>query len=150
MHVAPAQHPSTSRSTAAPKRNSPRLTPTTPKRIRLCVCSPPVTASRRFLAAFTAELVAAELPHLPAERREATVEWVLVRVDGAGQVTRAGLTLAAMFLDAAVRASERRPLAALPDERRRRAARRLATTSLPPAAEYARAVATACLPDPTA
>jgi len=80
------------------------------------------------------------MPAAGAELRGRTCEWVVQRVRGAGQVTRLGLTAAAVLIGAAVRLRRGRPYAALADDTRRATARRLASSRLPVVGEYVRAV----------
>lgn len=94
-------------------------------------------ADRRFLAAFTSELVEAEM----GERaRPETADWVVQRIYASGQITRFGLASTAALLAAALHVRHRAPFFALPQERRAAAARALAATRLPLAADFVRAV----------
>ena len=93
-----------------------------------------------FLAAFAEDLAELDAGPLDDELRGRTRDWVLARVGGAGAITRLGLGLTGALLGGAVLVAARRPYAALPVERRRAVARRLAATRLPLAGEYVKAV----------
>jgi hypothetical protein len=97
-------------------------------------------AADRFLSAFAGDLIDLELGPLPANLRERAIDWITSRVAGAGDVARLGLTLTGRLIGAGVRLRLGRAYAALPAERRRRVASRLASSRLPLVAEYVRAV----------
>ena len=93
-----------------------------------------------FLAALTEDLVELELGPLTPELRDRTVAWVDARFAGSGSVTRFGLAATGTLLAAVVGVAARQPYERLPAERRRRIAQRLASTRLPLAAEYVKAI----------
>jgi hypothetical protein len=101
---------------------------------------PRVSAGRSFLSAFVRDLIALELAAVDDAAAERTRAWVVARVDGAAEITRLGMMLVGTLIAAAVRASTGRAYAALPDRRRLRIARRLASTRVPLAGDYVRAV----------
>ena len=66
--------------------------------------------------------------------------WVLTRISGAGDLTRAGLAAAGLRLAVGVRLTTGRPYDRLTPDRRRAMVRWLAATRLPVAGEYVRAI----------
>ena len=99
-----------------------------------------MSAGRSFLTAFTADLIALELPEADEELAAATCAWVVARVDGASQLTCLGLTLVGTLFAAGVRASTGHAYGSLPTGRRRSVARRLVASQLPIVRDYARAI----------
>ena len=96
--------------------------------------------SGSFLGAFAADLIELEMGPLPSGLPERATNWVVTRIDGAGDVTRLGLALTGGLIAAVVRLRSGRAYTALAPERRRAMTERLARTRLPLAAEYVRAV----------
>ena len=92
------------------------------------------------LAALTDDLVELDFGPVTEDERTRTRAWVVGRVAGAGQVTRAGLAVAGLVVAAGVVLTTGRPYQALSPERRRAVARRLAATRLPVAGEYVKAI----------
>jgi hypothetical protein len=96
--------------------------------------------ARRFVAAFTEDLVALELPAGDESLQQRTRDWVLARIEGAGDVNRRGIALVALVLAAGVRVATGRAYTSLAPQRRQAIAARLAATGLPLAGEFTRAV----------
>lgn len=93
-----------------------------------------------FAVAFIDDLITLELDPADPELAVRTRDWVLARMGGAGQVTRAGLYATGALLALVVCVRTGRPYGALGSERRLTVARRLGSSRLPLVAEYVRAV----------
>jgi hypothetical protein len=95
---------------------------------------------RRFLEAFTRDLVALELGPIDPPLADRTTAWVVTRVAQAGDVTRAGLTIACGLTAAGVRLRTGSAYHRLPDTDRLDLARALTRSRLPVTGELVRAI----------
>lgn len=93
-----------------------------------------------FVRRFVEDLVVLEACASDPASAPRTGDWVIARMDGAGQVVRAGLRATGTLLALSVWIRTGRPYAALGSERRLALARRLASSRLPLVADYVRAV----------
>jgi hypothetical protein len=99
-----------------------------------------ILTSAAFLPTFAEDLFDLELPASEADLRVRTATWVVERMAGAGQVTRAGLLLTATLIETAIRLRTGRSYAALAPARRRAVARGLAASRMPLVGDYVRVV----------